>query len=106
MECPRQERWSGLPLPTPGDLSDPGIEPRLLHLLQWQADPLPGATGKGRPRTRTVIKPFILICGKWSSAGDTKASKPGVPTGTTPQRSPSPSWLAPGRGRAGGMRSH
>ena len=25
--CPRQEYWSGLPLPAPGDLPDPGIEP-------------------------------------------------------------------------------
>ena len=24
----RQEYWSGLPLPSPGDLSDSGIEPR------------------------------------------------------------------------------
>ena len=24
----RQERWSGLPFPSPGDLPDPGIEPR------------------------------------------------------------------------------
>ena len=24
----RQEYWSALPFPTPGDLSDPGIEPR------------------------------------------------------------------------------
>ena len=23
---PRQEHWSGLPFPSPGDLSDPGIE--------------------------------------------------------------------------------
>ena len=23
----RQEYWSGLPFPSPGDLSDPGIEP-------------------------------------------------------------------------------
>ena len=23
----RQEYWSGLPLPSPGDLTDPGIEP-------------------------------------------------------------------------------
>ena len=23
----RQEYWSGLPFPTPGDLSDPGIKP-------------------------------------------------------------------------------
>ena len=26
----RQEYWSGLPLPSPGDLPDPGIEPRSL----------------------------------------------------------------------------
>ena len=33
----RQECWSGLPFPSPGDLSDPGIEPRSPEL---QADPL------------------------------------------------------------------
>ena len=27
MEFPRQEYWSGLPFPSPGDLSKPGIEP-------------------------------------------------------------------------------
>ena len=27
MGFPRQEYWSGLPLSTPGDLSDPGTEP-------------------------------------------------------------------------------
>ena len=27
MALPRQEYWSGLPLPSPGDLPDPGIEP-------------------------------------------------------------------------------
>ena len=26
MGFPRQEYWSGLPFPTPGDLPDPGIE--------------------------------------------------------------------------------
>ena len=34
----RQERWSGLPFPSPGDLPDPGIEPRSPAL---QADALP-----------------------------------------------------------------
>ena len=27
MEFSRQEYWSGLPFPSPGDLADPGIEP-------------------------------------------------------------------------------
>ena len=34
----RQEYWSGLPFPSPGDLPDQGIEPRSLTL---QADALP-----------------------------------------------------------------
>ena len=34
----RQEYWSGLPFPTPGDLPNPGIEPRSPAL---QADALP-----------------------------------------------------------------
>ena len=32
MGFPRQEYWSGLPFPSPGDLSDPGIEPTSLVL--------------------------------------------------------------------------
>ena len=28
MGLPRQEYWGGLPFPSPGDLPDPGIEPR------------------------------------------------------------------------------
>ena len=28
MEVPRKEYWSGLPFPSPGDLTDPGIKPR------------------------------------------------------------------------------
>ena len=34
----RQEYWSGLPFPFPGDLPDPGIKPRSPAL---QADALP-----------------------------------------------------------------
>ena len=30
MEFCRQEYWSGLPFPSPGDLPDPGIEPASL----------------------------------------------------------------------------
>ena len=32
MGFPRQEYWSGLPFPSPGDPPDPGIEPRSLAL--------------------------------------------------------------------------
>ena len=38
MEFSRQEYWSGLPLPFPGELPDPEIEPRSPAL---QADALP-----------------------------------------------------------------
>ena len=38
MEFSRQEYWSGLPLSSPGDLPNPGIEPRSPSL---QADSLP-----------------------------------------------------------------
>ena len=37
MEFSRQEYWSGLPFPSPGDLHNPGIEPRSPAL---QADAL------------------------------------------------------------------
>ena len=37
----RQEYWSGLPCPPPGDLPDPGIELRPLAAAVLQADPLP-----------------------------------------------------------------
>ena len=33
MGCPRQENWSGLPFPSPGDLPDSGIKPRSPALL-------------------------------------------------------------------------
>jgi len=38
MRFPRQEHWSGLPFPFPGDLPDPGIKPAFLH---WQMNSLP-----------------------------------------------------------------
>ena len=38
MGFPRQECWSGLPFPFPGDLSDPGIEPMS---PAFQVDALP-----------------------------------------------------------------
>jgi len=41
----RQEYWSGLPFPSPGDLPGPGIEPRSPTL---QADSLPSQP-QGKP---------------------------------------------------------
>ena len=38
IEFSRQEYWSGMPFPSPGDPSDPGIEPGSAAL---QADSLP-----------------------------------------------------------------
>ena len=46
----RQEYWSGLPCPPPGDLPAQGRNLHLLHLLRWRVDFLPLApTGKPSP---------------------------------------------------------
>ena len=51
----RQEYWSGLPFPSPGDLPDPGIEPRSSAL---QADSLltelPGKPDPGSERESEI----------------------------------------------------
>ena len=52
----RQEYWSGLPFPSPGDLPDPGIEPRSPAL---QADTLPSEP-PGKPR-EALFMAFIQI---------------------------------------------
>ena len=41
MRFPRQEHWSGLPCPPPGDLPSPGTEPASLVSPALQADSLP-----------------------------------------------------------------
>ena len=46
----RQEYWSGLPFPSPGDLPDPGIEPWCASL---QVDSLPTEL-RGKPRAVTL----------------------------------------------------
>ena len=46
----RQECWSGLPFPSPGDLPDPGIEPRSPAL---QADALPS-----EPELSAIVRKF------------------------------------------------
>ena len=46
----RQEYWSGLPFPSPGDLADPGIEPGSPAL---QADSLPSEPQRDSQRSST-----------------------------------------------------
>jgi len=51
VEFSRPEYWSGYPFPSPGDLPNPGIEPRSLAL---QADSLP-AEPQGKPFTTKLV---------------------------------------------------
>ena len=51
MEFSRQEYWSGLPFPSPGDFPDPGIEPGSPEL---QADSLPSEP-PGKPLTKFLV---------------------------------------------------
>ena len=52
----REEYWSGLPFPPPGDLPNPGIEPVSLGLLHRQAGSLPLC------HLRYVYLPFAPNC--------------------------------------------
>ena len=51
MEFSRQEYWSGLPFPSPGDLPNPEIEPRSPAL---QIDSLP-TEPQGKPHTTDTV---------------------------------------------------
>ena len=57
IDVSRQEYWSGLPFPSPGDLPDPGVEPMSPAL---QADALPSES-PGKPYT-TKIKYETFNC--------------------------------------------
>ena len=50
MEFSRQEYWSGLPCPFPGDLPDPGIQSQSPAL---QADSLPSKS-TGKPKKQNI----------------------------------------------------
>ena len=56
MEFSRPEYWSGQPFPTPGDLPNPGIEPRSPTL---QVDSLLSETPE-KPKNNGVGSLFIL----------------------------------------------
>ena len=53
----RQEYWSGLPFPSPGDLPDPGIEPRSPAL---EADALTSEP-PGKPIHKVYKCQFIML---------------------------------------------
>ena len=57
MELPRQEYWSGLPLPSQGDLPKPSIKPSSPTL---QADSLPSEP-PGKPQRLNAVNHFDLI---------------------------------------------
>ena len=54
---PRQEYWSGLPFPSPGDLPDPGIEP---GSPAFQADTLTSEP-PGKPPFHLLSLNFITV---------------------------------------------
>ena len=57
MEFSRPEYWSGQPFPSPGDLPNPGMEPRSLVL---QVDSLP-AEPQGKPKNTGVGSLHLLL---------------------------------------------
>jgi len=48
MEFSRQEHWSGLPFPTPGNLPNPWIEPESLVSPAW-AEEFSTTASPGKP---------------------------------------------------------
>ena len=50
----RQEYWSGLPWPPPGDLPNPGIKPTSLKSPELQVDSLP-VSHWGSPWTQDTV---------------------------------------------------
>ena len=58
----RQEYWSGLPFPSPGELPDPGIEPRSPAL---QADAL---TSEPPGKPNRALRAFAINCSFTSDA--------------------------------------
>ena len=57
----RQEYWSGLPFPLPGDPADPGIETKSPVSPVLQADSLP-LEPLGKPPNILILKVFLDDC--------------------------------------------
>ena len=83
----RQEYWSGLPFPSPGDLSDPGIKPRS---PAFQEDALPSEPrGKPPPAQCLVQNHDSLLPGRLQGAED--ADPPLLPLQQSQTVKPNPS---------------
>ena len=63
----RQKYWSGLPLPPPGDLPNPGMEPTSPVSPAWQVDSLPAeplwSPGLGEKVSWVQTEILFLPCG-------------------------------------------
>ena len=92
----RQEYWSGLPLPSPGDLPDPGTEPGSPAL---QADSLPSEISEKSQwvnnndslcsfQTRTDVHPILPFCSVSISEIDQSCLTLCDPTDCSPSGSP------------------
>ena len=100
MGFPRQEHWSGLPLPSPGDLPHSGIEPASLH---WQAHSLP-LHYLGSPFNSAALL-FFLIIWNITSIFQLLLTLPGFPVSSAGKESTCNAGdpgLIPGLGRSAG----
>ena len=79
IEFSRQEYWSGLQFPSPGDLPDPGIKPGSpalqadslpSELLEWVA--IPFSRGSSQPRDWTQVS---RIAGKFFTSWATREAR-------------------------------
>ena len=63
----RQEYWSGLPFPSPGDLPDPGIEPKspALQVEFFTTEP----PGKVKVKLLSRVRIFARLLHPWDSPG-------------------------------------
>ena len=87
MEFSRPEYWSGQPFPSPGDLLNPGIEPRTSTL---QADSLP-VKPQGKPKNtgvgglsllQRIFDPGIEVGSPTLQVDSLAAELPGTPKAT------------------------
>ena len=110
MGFPRQEYWSGLPFPSPGNLPNPGIEPRSLALqansllFQPRGKPSQSCLTLCNPRDCTVhgvlqarTLKWVAFSFSWRSSQPrdrTRGTPPLPPPGAPPApRRPAPAML-------------